>query len=111
MEITRLEDLQGAKLTDVCFVMDYIQLGFSGSLLACFGRPCARVQQKVFRFPETGCRDAFCSFIGQTLHNIQLKDDQFILLEFAGGSIEVPLNEPEIKGESASFSPGLNRPV
>jgi hypothetical protein len=36
---TELKNLEGEPLTDVCFVTDYVQLGFSGALLACIAHP------------------------------------------------------------------------
>jgi hypothetical protein len=52
--ISTLEDLRGERLTDITFVMDYTQIGFSGAILTIYSRPIANITGRKWRFPETG---------------------------------------------------------
>ena len=110
--IKEIEHLQGEPLSDVCFVTDYVQLGFSGALLACFSEPVIETSTLKCRFPESGSRDALCSFISHAPTKILVQDGVAIILEFSVGKITVPLDAQNQKfGEAASFTPGLNKPV
>jgi YD repeat-containing protein len=109
---TELKNLEGEPLTDVCFVTDYVQLGFSGALLACIAHPTVTDSFREITFPTLGSRDVLCSFIGHAVISVVFEEDVSIRLQFDCGIISVPLGVASQRfGESALFTPGPNKPV
>src|SRR5690242_12512985 len=103
-EINTLQDLQGESLSDVTFVMDYLQFGFSGSTITAYSRPTAETGGSSYRFPAAGSRDALCSFIGHTLRRISIEPEKRIVLAFDSGVVEIPLDSPSrINGDAVEF--------
>lgn len=100
-----VQRLVGDQLSHVCFVMDYLQLGFSGTLLNCY--TAVRIQTAtgtIFSIPDDGSRDALCSFIGCEITAIQIIENNCLRLFFVIGSIEVPLDEVSRKfGDAAEL--------
>jgi hypothetical protein len=103
-EINTLQDLQGEHLSDVIFVMDYLQLGFSGSTITVYSRPIVETGGSRYRFPLAGSRDALCSFIGHTLRRISIEEGESIVLTFDSGVIEIPLDSASrVNGDAVEF--------
>jgi len=110
-EITRIEDLKGEYLSDVCFVMDYVQFGFSGALIGSIANPIARIGGREWRFPEAESRDRLCSYIGRHLTEITVVDQVAITLRFESDEIVIPLDDANRRfGDAATFTPGHNKP-
>jgi hypothetical protein len=103
-EINTLQDLEGETLSDVTFVMDYLQLGFSGSKLTVYSRPIADTKDRTYRFPTVGSREALCSFIGHAVRGVSVAAGERIVLTFDGGRIEIPLDSANrINGDAVEF--------
>jgi hypothetical protein len=103
-QISTLHDLQGEDLSDVTFVMDYLQLGFSGSTITIYSRPIAELLGSRCRFPASGSRDALCSFIGHTVRRIVIDGGERIVLEFDNGTIQIPLDAASrVNGDAVEF--------
>src|SRR5580658_6669184 len=103
-DVNTLQDLRGEYLSDVSFVMDYLQLGFSGATINVYSRPIAQTLENRHRFPEAGSRDALCSFIGHTVVAILLKPEERIVLSFDNGVIEMLLDaDNRFEGDAVEF--------
>ncbi len=110
--IKTVEDLKAEYLSDVSFVMDYVQLGFSGSTLTVYSRPIAEISGIPYRFPDPGSRDALCSLIGRTLLEVFVKAEDQIILTFDAGRIIILLNlASRHKGDAAEFLPETGKSI
>jgi hypothetical protein len=110
--INTLEDIQGEYLSEITFVMDYIQFGFSGAILTAYSRPIAEIDGRKYRFPESGSRDVLCSFIGHTLIGVLVKPDERIVLTFGNGVVEILLDAANrLNGDAAEFWPEKGKPM
>jgi hypothetical protein len=108
--INTLQDLKGEPLSDITFVMDYLQIGFSGSVLTIYSRPIAKTAREEYRFPEAGSRDALCSFIGHVLTQVVSKPNDRIILFFDNGTIEILLDAANrVNGDAAEFWPSKGK--
>lgn len=111
-EIQNIDDIQGAHLSDVCFVMDYVQLGFSGSIVTVHSRPIVETSATRCRFPDAGSRDALCSLIDHPLIKVTVEAGRLMTLMFDTGKIEIPLDvESRVCGDAAEFLPGRGKPI
>ena len=110
--IKEIIQLKGEPLTEVCFVTDYVQFGFSGSFLAAIANPIVITPDGQWRFPEPESRDKLCLFIGHELSEIVIAEGEALTLRFGCGKIVIPLDSKSRRfGEAANFTPGLNQPV
>ena len=111
-EIQSITDIQGLHLSDVCFVMDYLQLGFSGSIITVHTKPVIETSATRCRFPDAGSRDALCSFIDRPLMNVTVEAGRLMTLMFDMGKIEIPLDiESRVCGDAAEFLPARGKPI
>ena len=111
-KIRELSDLVGETLSEVRFVMDYIQLGFSGPLLTCYSCPIIYLGQTTLVFPNAGSRDAMCAFIAQRQGGLILEENREIRLTFEIGAIVIPLDLQNRKfGDGAEFLPEIGQPI
>jgi hypothetical protein len=102
--VNSILDLKDEYLSEVIFVMDYIQFGFSGPKITVYSAPRVEIDSKILTFPECGCRDALCSFIGKNLEKIDLIEGSKIVLFFSNGKIIIPLDlASQSHGEAAEF--------
>ena len=107
-----IQRLVGETLYDVCFVMDYLQLGFNGSTLNCYSCPRAHTAEGVTVFPEKGSRDALCSFIGHDVVAVEVVEDVHLVLCFDIGRIDISIGQSSgISPEAAEFISRDNRPT
>jgi hypothetical protein len=107
-KVRELSDLVAETLSEVRFVMDYIQLGFSGPLLSCYSCPVIYRDQTTLVFPDAGSRDAMCMFIGQRLNELKLEENREIRLAFESGVIAIPLDPKNRRfGDAAELLPGI----
>ena len=105
-EVRTLQDLQGERLSSVTFVMDYLQLGFNGPTINAYSRPIAEIAGNRHRFPESGSRDAICSFIGHDVVRVIEIPNQRLVLSFEMGTIEIPLDPvSQVHGDDFDFIP------
>jgi hypothetical protein len=81
-EIKELQDLVGEELTEVRFVMDYIQLAFSSAIISCFSKPKIETGGISYEIPGPGSRDALCLFIGCKLASAIIQERLALTLDF-----------------------------
>jgi hypothetical protein len=106
-----IQCLVGETLTDICFVMDYLQFGFSGSKLNSYSCPHSNSAVGIIVFPKKGARDALCSFIGHNVTIIEVTEEA-LTLRFDMGTIAIPLDSrSRTNGDAAEFHPTNNRPI
>ncbi|MDZ4287311.1 MAG: hypothetical protein U0984_05105 [Prosthecobacter sp.] len=99
-----IEVLVGNVLSHVCFVMDYLQLGFDGRILNCYSAPYAHTAAGTVTYPDPGSRDALCSFIGRELTAIEVIDEVKLVLFFTNETIVIPLDMASRKfGDAAEY--------
>lgn len=98
-----IEDLIGISMSDVTFVMDYLQLGFHGATINAYSNPIAETPAGTLRFPAPGLRDALCSFIGHVVEKVTVDKGQRIVLTFDNGQIEIPLDAASRRYEAVEF--------
>ena len=100
-EVTRLE---GMPVLAVYFVQDYVELFFGGPVLRALAEPVIEARGHVWRFPDTGSRDALCELIGATVVHVAVETDVAIRLEFdSGQKFTIPLDTDPPGVESAHF--------
>jgi hypothetical protein len=83
--------LVGENVAAVTFVMDYLQLQLSSGALNFYNWPVVTVREKALRHGDDGYRDALCEFVTKTVRDADEFLDEGLKLEFAEGSIAVPL--------------------
>jgi hypothetical protein len=100
-----LQFLIGEYLSSVEFVMDYVQLRFSGPCLTVYA-----IVQRVTKdgltktWGEPGYRDALCSIITHTLKQAHVETGQQLSLIFDDGSVwSVSLRDEDYRGPEAIY--------
>ena len=98
-----LQFLIGEYLSSVTFVMDYVQLSFSGPSLTVY-----TTVQKVIKggfvqsWGEPGFRDALCNIIAHNLEQANVVSGELLSLTFDDGSIwSVSLRDEDYRGPEA----------
>ncbi len=97
-----LDCLLNEQLSSVTFVQDYLQLHFDGPFFNAYIWPLVKIGGTVFRFEQSGYRDAICGLISKKVIKTQEVPDQFLGIEFQdGSSIEFSLKEQDREGPEA----------
>ncbi len=105
----KIEELAGEELSFVAFVMDYVELGFQGPIVRCFGVIVISDNNGIKRFPEDGARDKLCEMIGKYVSVVSVVDGRVCQLTFSDGSkIRIVLEESKELPELMHFVPGEN---
>lgn len=108
--INSVHDLVGEGVDTVCFVADYVELRFAGSMLRFLLYPVtvSRRDQQV-DFPGPGSRDALCSLIGSVVTRVHV-DGAALMLEFGDDALLIArIDEADERGpESVQFVPWEN---
>jgi hypothetical protein len=101
-----LPELANEFLSSVEFVMDYVQLHFSGSTLTVDGSPEVREGHAVYRVNDPGYRDALCRRIGVLVRHVEVHEEKELVLSFSDDcSVHISLRaEDRVGAESATFS-------
>ena len=84
--------LVGETVSSVTFVMDYLQLHLSSGPLNFYNWPAVATGHKRLQRSDVGYEDALCGFINRTITDVDELLDEGLKLEFADGSITVPLS-------------------
>jgi hypothetical protein len=97
----------------VCFVMDYLELHFNGSILRALEAAVMETPGGRWIFPQFGSREAMCDLIGAIVVDVAVDDTRSIDLRLDGDRVfTIPLDaERGVGREAAHFVPGLNRPI
>lgn len=102
-----LKQVVGARLTSVCFVMDYLILGFDerGALTSLVWPEIMDPVGGITIFEDHGYRDRVCDLITQVVADVQMAKDETILIIFENGSrVTIRLRDREDSGERAIFT-------
>lgn len=84
--------LVGESVSAVTFVMDYLQLQLESGALNFYNWPAVTVGGKTLRHDDADYKDALCEFITKTIREVDELLDEGLKLDFADGSITVPLS-------------------
>lgn len=101
-----LSAIEGAELTAVEFVEDYVQLRFGGPLLRLYAWPYVMLPEFSVAFGEAEYRNALCAQIGETVATAMLEEGDALTVEFGNGVVlGLSLREEDLDGpESGSYS-------
>jgi len=102
-----LKQIVGARLTSVCFVMDYLTLGFDekGTLTSLVWPEVTDSAGSTTIFEEHGYRDRVCELITQVVSDTQMTNDETILITFENRSrLAIHLRDRKDSGERAIFT-------
>lgn len=108
MEENFLKSITGENLSGVCFVMDYVQLQFNGSVLSAFNPLTVSAGAELYSCGGAGWADALRIRIGRTVQDAHVTDAE-LLVEFDDGAkFIVSLCSGDCKGPEAFMftSPG-----
>lgn len=90
-----LRDIVGEYLSDVTFVMDYLQMNFGGPSFNFYTWPVVLLAEGSFEITRPGYRDAICGLIGNTVQHVDVYLDTGLTLKFQGDkTITVSLRAP-----------------
>lgn len=105
--------LVGEPVSAICFVHDYVELHFDGSILRCLVGPVLETAEFRIRFPDAGSRDGLCSLIGQSVQTISLDDHEEMEVGFSSGAkLIVPLDlAHRTTPEAMHFVPRSGGPI
>src|SRR5258705_4004932 len=83
-----LKQIVGTRLTSVCFVMDYLTLGFDekGTLTSLVWPEVMDSVGNTTIFEEHGYRDRVCELVSQVVNDAQITNDETMLITFENGS-------------------------
>src|SRR5580658_6454222 len=103
-----LERLLGESLSEVRFVMDYVQLVFDGQLVTMLVWPQIEVTgEKIRSGADSGYRDSLCSFITHAVRKVEESSTTGIALQFDIGVLRILLRETDLTGpEIALYASG-----
>jgi hypothetical protein len=106
-----LQPIVGEYLSAVTFVMDYVQLDFSGARLTALTLPTVHVGGKVWTSVDSGWRDSLCERIGVTVQTALVRDEELGINFEDGACFSISLKLVDCRGpEAFNFSP-LNKPT
>jgi len=106
-----LQEVRGARLTSVEFVLNYVILGFDGKgALTSLVWPELTWPDANLTFGMPGYRDRLCEFITKVVENVESSDDETITFTFREQDrIVIRLSTYEHPGERAIFTAPKNR--
>jgi hypothetical protein len=81
-----LQSVVGEYLSSVTFVMDYLQLDFSGHGFTMNTWPTITIENRTLGHADGGYKDALCSLIGETATEVDEYWDTGLRLRFKNGS-------------------------
>ncbi len=109
-----LSDVAGEYLSDVTFVMDYLQVRFCGPSFTFYNWPEVGIDDRKVKFEDFGYRDVLCSLIGKTVRTVDVYLDTGLTFEFDRGeimavSLRVPAGSslPEVAEYSSGNKSGV----
>ena len=82
-----LQVLEGARLSSIEFVQDYVQLRFNGPTFTAITPPRVRTANQWLEWGKPGYRDALCERIGRLVNRAATIPEQEIRIEFDDGSM------------------------
>lgn len=102
-----LKKIIGARLTSVCFVLDYLTIGFDerGALTSLVWPDIGDSLGGVTNFGNESYRNRICDLITQVVKDVQMSEDETITISFENGvKLVVRLRDRKDPGERAIFT-------
>lgn len=98
--------LVGAELKSVCFVEDFLELGFGEPKVTYYAWPHVLLTEFSVAFGEPEYRNALCAQIGEEVTEASLEDGSSLTIELANGVVfGLSLREEDIDAPvSGSYS-------
>ncbi len=87
MSESLLEALVEEELGSVVFVMDYVQLDFSGARFTAYVWPTVTIGDSILHFGDRGYRDALCAFITHEVLSTDESPEVGLVIRFGLGEI------------------------
>ena len=104
--------LVGEELKLVCFVEDYLELGFGEAKVSFFAWPYVLLPDFSVAFGEPEYRNALCEEIGKLVKRAFTVEKQQIKIEFEdGSSISISLKPEDYRGPEAAYLVAPPRPT
>lgn len=91
----------GEYLSEVTFVMDYVQLVFNGPCLTALVLPTVHCGGREWSATDPGWRDSLCARIGGTVSSACLNGEELGICFEDGSRITVSLKEAHRRGAEA----------
>lgn len=108
----KIQDLVGHQVSSICFVMDYLEIGFDGPIVRCLGEVIVSGSDERKLFPQTGSRDLLCGLIGKEISMVNIVDGSYCKLNTKDGwQVCINLQESAENPETMHFVPGENEPI
>jgi hypothetical protein len=104
-EIPELRDLAGAQLSAICFVRDYVELHFDGTILRSLSEPVVVTPAGRWTLPQEGSRDALCQLIGHVVETATEQPDRLALSFDTDTVVEIPKASRHAGPEIAQLVP------
>ena len=99
-----LQSLVGSMLSSVEFVMDYVQIRFSGPTLTAFTLPFLVHGERTIRWGEPSYRDSLCALIGVEVRKTSVIPKKELAIDFVDGTIlKVSLEDKDYCGPEAVY--------
>jgi hypothetical protein len=101
-----LQEITGARLTSVDFVLDYLILGFNHKgALTTLVWPKLLIGGESFTFGAPGYRDRLCGLIPKVVLSVEVSEDERITVRFEDtSSMVIALRTYNRSGERAIFT-------
>lgn len=107
-----IETLNGAILSSVAFIHDYVKLDFDGATLTINARFVVQTANAEFARNEPGFCDALCSQIGQKITRAGTESDRVLLLFDGGVQLSISLlPDDQVSPEAAVLRDDSGRVV
>lgn len=102
-----LGGLVGQELDTVSFVRDYVELRIDYSIVRALTEPSGTIDGIAWRLNDEGAADVMRRYVGRTVADVEMTQDQRILLTFDRDAwLEIPLRPQDRSGpEAAHFIP------
>lgn len=101
--VSPMQTVVGEYLSSVTFVMDYLQLDFSGHRFTMYCWPTITIENRTLAYGDGGYKDALCSLIGETATEVDEYWDTGLRIRFKNGSyinlllrVESDFSGPEV---------------
>lgn len=110
--LSSLERLIGRDVASICFVRDYVQIGFDGLVFTCYTLPSVRSASKSIGATEPGCRDALVGLIGKHVQSVSEAHREELSIFFEEGqSLSISLRFEDAACVEAAMLHELGGPI
>lgn len=107
-----LKILEGAQLSAITFVQDYVQFHFDGPVLTAITTPNLHINNQILTWKMSEYRNCLCGQIGKIVKRASSVDGEELRIEFTEGSdISISLKESDYRGAEAAIFNNPPKPV